>query len=265
MPMPARILALVAVSFAALGAAPLAAQEPGAHQAAAAAAGAGRPASQPRTISFAGHDWAVKSSNGKVGPGPNYFSDSADNVWVDSAGRLHLKITKSKGKWFSAEIVSTESFGYGTYRFYLDSAVDALDPSVVLGLFTWHDDPAYNHREIDIEFSRWGAANNQNAQYVVQPYTLASNIVRFDEPAGLAQSTHSFRWLAGSVEFQSLRGLFATPPDSSYVVRQWTLTGGAPQAGGENARLNLWLFQGRPPTDGREVEVIVNRFEFVSG
>jgi hypothetical protein len=29
--------------------------------------------------------------------------------------------------------------------------------------------------------------------------------------------------------------------------------------------LNLWLFQCRAPTDGREVEVVVNRFEFVPG
>jgi hypothetical protein len=30
-----------------------------------------------RTISFSGHNWTVKSSFGKVGPGPNYFSNSA--------------------------------------------------------------------------------------------------------------------------------------------------------------------------------------------
>src|SRR5262245_21295616 len=72
----------------------------------------------PRTISFSGKTWLVKSSTGKVGPGPNYFSDSTDNVWVDAGGRLHLKITKAKGKWSSAEIVSADSFGYGTYRFY---------------------------------------------------------------------------------------------------------------------------------------------------
>src|SRR5205823_3644548 len=164
--------------------------------------------SPARTIQFSGHSWSVKTSAGKVGPGPNYFSNGASNVWVDALGRLHLKITKEKGRWHCAEIVSTESFGYGTYRFYLDSAVDNLDPNVVLGLFTWNDAPDYNHREIDIEFSRWGVANNQNAQYVVQPYTSLSNILRFDEPAGLVQSTHSFHWLSGSVEFESVRGVY---------------------------------------------------------
>jgi len=221
----------------------------------------------PRTIVFSGHTWTVKSSSGQVGPGPNFFSDSASNVWVDAQGRLHLRITKSKGKWQCAEIVSVESFGYGTYRFYLDSAVDSLDPSVVLGLFTWNDVPDYNHRELDIEFSRWGAASNQNAQYVVQPYDVAANIVRFEQPAGVAQSTHSFRWMTGGVAFQSVRGFEATNPAAGDVINTWSYSvgSGTPVPGGENARLNLWLFQGRAPTDGREVEIVVNRFQFIPG
>jgi hypothetical protein len=219
--------------------------------------------SPARTIGFSGYNWTVKTSAGKVGPGPNYFSNSVNNVWVDGEGRLHLKITKDRGRWYSAEIVSTESFGYGTYRFYLESPVDNLDPNVVLGLFTWNDDPAYNHREIDIEFSRWGAAGNDNAQYVVQPYTNPSNILRFNQPAGLAASTHSFHWLAGSVEFESVSGAYVPPPGTNTVTRQWTLTGASPVAGGENARMNLWLFQGHAPLDGRDVEVIVSRFEFL--
>lgn len=216
-----------------------------------------------RILSFSGHDWWVKSSSGRVGPGPNYFSDSPNNVWVDGTGRLHLKITKRKGHWYCAEVVSVESFGYGTYRFYLDSPVDNFDPYVVLGLFTWNDDTAYTHRENDVEFSRWGSANNQNAQYVVQPYTLPQNIHRFQQPSGLSQSTHSFLWQSSSVFFQSLKGLIATPPDQSYVIQEWTCTNQIPRAGGENARMNLWLFRGRPPSNGQGAEVIVNKFEVV--
>jgi len=218
-------------------------------------------AAYPRTISFSGTSWSVKTGARKVGPGPNFFSDSASNVWTDAQGRLHLKITKTKNKRSCAEVVSQASFGYGTYRFYLDSPVDALDRYVVLGLFTWNDDPAYNHREIDVEMARWGAAANQNAQYVVQPYTLASNIVRFDQPA-VAQSTHSFAWTPGNVFAQSLKGLTATP-DATNVIQQWTCTTGIPVAGGENARMNLWLYQGHAPSNGQAAEVIVNRFEFV--
>ena len=110
-----------------------------------------------RWISFSGYDWWVKSSPGLVGPGPNYFSDRADDVWVDAQGRLHLKIVYRNGRWYSTEVFGADPLGYGTYTFTLASRVDQLDKNIVLGLFTWDDtDPAYYHREIDIEFSRWG-------------------------------------------------------------------------------------------------------------
>jgi hypothetical protein len=218
-------------------------------------------AQYPRQISFSGHLWRVKTSSGKVGPGPNYFSDSANSVFVDSQDRLHLKIQKVGNKWQCSEVVSEESFGYGTYRFYLDSPVNALDPTVVLGLFTWNDAPDYNHRELDIEFSRWGSVNNLNAQYVVQPYNVTGNIIRWNEPANVSQSTHSFHWSSSSVDFLSAAGLTAAPT-AGEIIQQWSYANaaGIPAPGGENARINLWLYNGRAPKGA--VEIIVNRFEF---
>src|SRR5262249_12600692 len=187
-------------------------------------------AAYPRQITFAGHLWSVKTSHGRVGPGPNYFSDSTNNVWVDATGKLHMKITNTRGKWYCAEIVSAENFGYGTYRWYIDSPVDTLNPNVVLGLFTWSDNAAYNHREIDIEFSRWGAVNNQNAQYVVQPYNLPQNIHRFNIPAGINTSMHSFNWQSTSVSSESDRGQ-SLPPSPTDILQQWNFTSGIPVPG----------------------------------
>ena len=206
-----------------------------------------------RTVQFSGYTWQVKSSAGAVGPGPNLFSDSADNVWVDGAGRLHLQLTYSKGHWRCAEVINTQSLGLGRYTFELDSPVDALDPNVVLGLFTWSDDPAYANRELDIEFSRWGnAADPTNGQYVVQPYDRAGHLQRITQPA-VASSIHSFDWREGAVAFASTT---AAPAD-------WAYTGGdVPPPGSEHVRMNLWLFHGAPPTNGRSVEVVVRRFTF---
>lgn len=133
-----------------------------------------------RTLSFSGYEWKVKASRRPVGPGPNFFSDSLNNVWVDAQGSLHLRITHRKNRWYCAEVISQQSFGYGTYRFYLDTRVDKLDPNIVLGLFTWSDDPEFDHREIDIECARWGNADNDtNAQFVVQPYDIPEHRLRF--------------------------------------------------------------------------------------
>ena len=211
------------------------------------AAAAGKPG-YPDRITWNGLSWQVKTSRAAVGPGPNVFSKA--NVSVDAAGRLHLRIARVGDRWTAAEIIGPQSYGYGTYTFTLASDVSALDPNVVLGLFTWSDKPQQAHREIDIEFARWGsAADPTNAQFVVQPHDAGGHLYRFEQPAG-APSVHSFTWTAGRVSFRSGAASF-------------TYSGAdVPKPGDERVRLNLWLFEGRPPTDGQAVEVVVESFAF---
>ena len=214
-----------------------------------------------RTLRFSGLEWSVKASGSPVGPGPNHFSDDPRSAWVDRAGRLHLRLELREGRWQCAEVVSKRSFGYGRYRFYLDSPAGALDPNAVLGLFTWNDDPAYTHREIDIEFSRWGDSKNQNSQYVIQPYTVPANISRFDIPTDLDRSGHEFLWRKEEVIFRSWRGGGAEPTPAT-LLREVTLRHDVPVPGGENVRLNLWLLHGNAPMDGKPAEMVFKKFEF---
>jgi hypothetical protein len=223
-----------------------------------------RPYPDRRWVSFSGYDWWVKSSTEPVGPGPNYFSDSTNNVWLDGLGQLHLRITNRSNQWQCAELVSARTFGYGSYRFQLASPADNINPSAVLGLFTWSDDGAYANREIDIECSRWAnAADPSNAQFVVQPYDINGHLTRFTVPAGQTNATLFFTWETNRVTFQSQRGAFSPNPSPANVVSNWTSTLTVPPTGDENVRLNLWLFQGAAPTDGQEVEVIISSFQFV--
>jgi len=218
-----------------------------------------------RTIIFSGYKWKVKSSESKAGPGPNYFSDKEEDVWVDNEGKLHLKITKKDGKWYCTEVISDSSFGYGKYIFYVASRVDQLDKNIVVGLFTWDTfAPEHNYREIDIEFAKWGQATNENAQYVVQPYTNPANMKRFNIKSNGDYSTHIFDWQPDTIFFQSINGHCLSPPDSNYLIQSWIYTGkDIPPADGENARINFWLFRGEPPSDGNDAEVIIKAFEFV--
>ena len=210
-----------------------------------------------RVILFSGYEWRVKASNGPVGPGPNYFSDSSESVWVDQNGWLHLKVREKAGRWFVAEVVSVRSFGYGEYAFEVDGAASDIDRNVVLGLFTWSDDIAFAHREIDIEISRWMEPAGLNGQCVVQPYHMPGAVVRFDLPTAEAMLDLRFAWSRDSV-----RCTAATPGHPKLFEHRFT--SGIPQAGGENARINLWLLAGRPPANGAPVEVIVKRFDFES-
>ena len=133
----------------------------------------------------------------------------------------------------------------------------------MLGLFTWDDTaPQHAYREQDIEFSRWGDPAAANAQYVVQPWDRAGNRYRFVLAAGHERTVHHFRWLPDRVDFASYSwDAAAQGPGAELAAWQYTGPDVHP-AGGENARINLWLLDGKPPTDGQPVEVIVESFHF---
>ncbi len=230
----------------------------------------------PRKITFAGQPWWVKNTAcGTSGPGPNYFSDSNETVWLDANEYLHLKITHVAEKWYCSEVVSTRSTGYGTYLFTVKGRVDLLDPNVVLGLFTWDTNaPQYNYREMDVEFSRWRNANDpNNTQYVIQPWDADGNRYRFAincEPNDT--TTHEFEWRPDHIDFRSYYGDYPLS-DENNLIQSWSYTGGdIPPAGGENTRINLWLLPpenappgtpGSPPSNQQEVEIVVKNFKYL--
>ena len=216
-----------------------------------------RSAPNMRTIHWSGLDWWVKSIF--WGPGPNYFTNSTDNVFVDAQNRLHLRITHVNGNWYCSEIVSFRTLGLGSYFFYLDTPVDSLDPNITLGLFTWSNAADFTHREIDVEGGRWGNPGDpNNTQFVVQPFDLPSHLVRYWIPPMATNSMHSFNWQSNSIAFTAVTG--------TTTIASWTYTSGfgtVPPSCDENLRMNLWLNDPSGPLNGQEAEVIVNKFVFV--
>ena len=176
-----------------------------------------------------------------------------------------MRITNRSNQWQCAEIISARTFGYGSYRFEIGSRVDDLDTNIVLGMFTWSDDPAYTYREIDVECARGFTADTNNSQFTVQPYNLAGHYSRYRVPTGLTDSTHLFIWQSNSVTFQGQSGGYSANPSLTNVISNWTFANASavPQTGDENVRINLWLLFGHPPTDGKEVELIIKSFEFM--
>ena len=218
--------------------------------------------SEPRIINFAGYEWIVDNSKEKTkGPGPNYFSDSENNVWLDSAGRLHLKVTYKNNKWYFAKITTTKSYGYNKYVFYLDSRVDLLDKNMVVGLFTYENDTS----EIDIEFSKWGDDLNMNSQYAIQPGYKDENKERFDiNYKKSLQTIHSIDWKPSEIRFLSL---FQNDDESSSIpdtIHSWKYTGKhIPTHKNEKIKINFWLFRGNPPTKNYNCEVIISDFKIL--
>ncbi len=229
--------------------------------------------STTRKISFAGLQWTVKDSGwGRFDPGPNFWSDSEKNVWVDPNGYLHLKIAKRCGEWFCSEVICDSHSGNGRTIYTIKGRPDLLDPHIVLGLFLY-DIPDTKLHEIDIEFARWWDPNNPyNASYCVQPWEDPCNIVRFKVDCNANDTTtHEIIWTPERVDFRSYFGDYplSDPCDRIFT---WSYTGpDIPQAKDERARLNFWLLPpkdsapgtpGAPPTDGQEAEIVITNFLF---
>jgi hypothetical protein len=208
-----------------------------------------------KSVSFSGYDW-ITSSGPNFHAGSRNFFDPA-NVTTDKSGALHLRISGTPGKWTAAEIKLNRTLGYGTYRFKVRDA-SHLEPSAVLTLITWDGmGTERNRSELDVELSRWGYANNDNAHYVVQPYYIPANIVRFRVPAGAC--THSFRWEPGQVTFSTMAG----PDNAARVIDRHVFTSGIPSADGQSVRIALYVFSHGEIPLKNENEVVIEKFEFL--
>jgi len=209
------------------------------------------------TLHFSGYDWDVREFPIDGGGARN----DADrrNAWIDSNGCLHLRISHGETGWRPAEVTLRRSLGYGSYRFVVRD-VSHLEPATVLTMFTFDDsDSDPSHRQVTIEISRWGDPVSKNAQYVLQPYDVPANAVRFNVPSG--RVTHAFRWQPGRVLFQTFRET-GIPGEHSMIAEN-VFTSGVPVPGGELLHLNLYVYsKPRIPME-REAEVVVEKFEYL--
>jgi len=205
-----------------------------------------------RKLNFSGYEWAVRQVAGSPAGVKNLYD--ASSAWVDSAGFLHLRIAKTPAGWMSAEVSLPRSLGYGTYSFIV-SEISHLPPIVALTVSMWDGSAPY--QEMDIEISRWGREDGKNAQYVVQPYFVPANVVRFLAPPG--RLTYSIDWEPGRVTFRSVRG--AETRRKPAVVSSHVFTSGVPLPGKETLHLNLFNLDNQQMRQG--VEVIFEKFEYL--
>lgn len=226
-----------------------------------------------KTLEFSGYTWGLKASRHVMGPGPNYFSAHPDSVYVDEAGRLHLLVRKKNQRWLCSEVTTLRPLGYGWYVFYIDSRIDTFDPNIVAGLFTWDRRGEDFRSEVDIEFSTWGRDGGNNGQYVIQPAHINGNLHRFSFQLDDTRSTHCIRWEKDVLEFASYHGhvemdqiLLSETIDVNKKIAEWQYRNAdIPQIHDAVVRINLYLFQGKPPmnTQLERSELIVHGFTFI--
>src|SRR3989339_887320 len=94
-----------------------------------------RPCNGNGTLTFSGIRWQTVMHPRLHGPGPNYFSGSRQNVWLDKLGRLHLRMGFHEGKWRAADVYTCVNEPFFEVEVAVDSPLQSLDPNVVVGFF----------------------------------------------------------------------------------------------------------------------------------
>ena len=162
------------------------------------------------------------------------------------------------------------ALGFGGYEFDIDTPVANLDDSIVLGLFNYPTPEVGSDgtNEIDIEFATWGGQQKEHGNWTVWPAVdgVPQGSHQFDLADAIHRTENTFAWSSRGVTYE-------------WVPVQNTEFGGVPPGMAEwtykpadfekripqrplPVHINLWLFNGKPPTDDKEVEIIVSAFRF---
>jgi hypothetical protein len=208
-----------------------------------------------RTIEFSGYRWDIRQ---RVSERGGYNRYSADNVRVAADGAVHLLLNRSADDWTSSEVVLTRTLGYGTYEFVVRSETD-LDPAALLTFFTYDESgPPDTYRALEIQIQRPSPHAAAAGQYSLQPFYVASNLARFEPPAG--PLTHTLRWEPGRAVFVTVRGRRPVLHAGGGAEHEFTV--GVPAPGQEHIGINLCYFRKSPVPPARNVEVVIERFQY---
>lgn len=219
-----------------------------------------------QTIRWAGREWKV-TNGGMAG----VATGDSRNVTIDAHGYLHLQIIRGKEKWTAAEAFTTENLHFGTYQWVIEGDVYRMDPTTVLGLFTYgptHHIGADAENEIDIEFSQWnGTCHGCNADFTVYPSTgnrKPKGVSAWEDNFhvnGGNLTTARMEWSPDHIVFTLLQG--AQPiGTTAEIIKTETYTSTStniPQQA-VPVGINLWCFKQTP---SENQAVTVRDFAFV--
>jgi hypothetical protein len=197
-------------------------------------------------IYWSGYNWQVRPPG--VGlPGPNRWTSTEDTVKVNDDGSLQMSIVNKDGKWYSGEISNTKALGYGIYRWTIATDLSKIDPRAVLGMFTYDTMKLSTHREIDIEATRWGGANNNSgwtAYWLPGNKELRRAFSFSDKPPYQAQ----FQWQPGQISYY-------VSDRTGKALIDLSFTELIPDSGEEVATVNFWRFRNQPPIKDQSVRI----------
>ena len=220
------------------------------------------------SLNWKGYTWTVSP----YGIGSGIVSGNTANAWVDGSGYLHLDIANIGGKWYGAEVATTNSIGFGSYYFVFSGPLTSMEAQDVLGGFTYgpqNGNGVSGQNEIDIEFSKWNNAtwfpSGDNGDFDVwaPPGVKTGTNTEHDwKYTGGNIATCRIDWSSTSVTESIWSGVVATNAPTSTANVTWTFnssTAYIPQTACP-FMFNIWAY-GKAPT--QPVDVVVQNFQYL--
>ena len=156
------------------------------------------------SVQWVGHTWDVTDPSGGA------FSNN--NVWVDSDGKLHMKLIYD-GSWHDFSLIQQDKAGYGTYKWIVDTDMSGIldsqdgDQSFMFSPLLLDSS---NNNSMDIQMSRLGdpglGFNTNWTVWSTSPQSQTNHFVG-------AGNTWTLEWMPDHIKF-SVQG-----PDQPY--KEW--------------------------------------------
>ena len=203
---------------------------------------------------FSGLAWKVRTISGDYGAKTNRYS--SDNVFVDTSGALHMRLTHGERGWVCAEMQTVRTLGFGDYAVSIDDT-SQLEPAAMFSAFTYFERSTDgDHRELAIHLTRRGLPSNTNAEFRAEPSFMPTNFYHFEVPSGpLRLSLH---WRPEQAEFLVAR----EQGEPRRPVASWLFKNGVPQSQDTHLYLNLCNYGYAPSPLTRDAEVVVKNVQF---
>lgn len=211
-----------------------------------------KPAPTPvRTIQFGGYSWKIKSGTA-MGPGPNNWSNSPADIFVDGGGALHLTVNNTNGTWNSTEVYLPLSLGYGRYEFDIMTRPQDIDHNLVASPFLYQDDT----HELDVEYSYWADEATYNTAYSAQPSNKKDgSYVTYTTKNPTLPITAVIDWNPDRIFYATM--------SQGVVINSCTYSGKKNFIPGKEApHINFWQYRGLTPKNGVNSEFVVSEFRF---
>lgn len=230
---------------------------------------------------------AKDSQGGVCGPNTNKFTSQTIS-FDPTLGELTLEYKYIGGSWYAGEVrillpEAQMPYTYGTYSFSLktvavkDSSDNVLSSELpddmVLGMFTWDtsDDFAleqnHNH-EVDWEISKWGYFNNQDVQFLTQPFEIQGPQFPADRrysSGGQGGNVYEFTWNPNEIVWSAHDRSYTYSTDIALASCSEDYIQCLPN--NVEVRINLWNMLDKIPDnldDTQRVVVVFDNFSFTS-